>query len=85
MTEETPAKTKKDRTPAQLANDKRNSERLKAHWQAVKAANAKGSETSHKPANAQPETPHPSIPPPKADEEKKAPAAPQRKPFRLLW
>lgn len=71
MTEDQP-KTKKDRTPAQLANDKRNSERLKAHWQAVKAANAKGPETSHEPANdvsvpanageksanAQPETSH---------------------------
>ena len=32
------------------------------------------------------ESPHPSIPPPKADGEGKAPAEPpKRKPFRLLW
>ena len=110
MTEET-SKPKKDRTPAQKANDERNRARFKALWEARKGSETKASETPSKTSRSPSETlskpknevsetsssqsrdrsetssstSHPSLPPPKADEEKKAPAAPQRTPFRLLW
>ena len=56
MTEDQP-KTKKDRTPAQKANDERNRARFKALWEARKGSETKVSETPSKTSRSHSETP----------------------------
>ncbi len=55
MTEDQP-KPKKDRTPAQKANDERNRARFKALWEARKGSETKASETPSKTSRSPSET-----------------------------